>query len=342
MPPPEVEVLAVAGGDATLTRDLPGRVQAYRTAQVRARVDGVVEQRVFREGSAVRAGETLFRIDARTYRAQAEAARAAATLARQDAERYRTLLDSGAVSQQAYEQAEAQARQAEAARVAAEEDVEQAAVPAPISGQIGRSEVTEGALVSKNAATLLATIEQLDTVYVNFSQSAMDVLRLRKALAGGQMKAADSSAIELLLEDGSVYAHSGKITFSDLAVEANTGAVSMRAVFPNPKHELLPGMFVRLRFPEAVAGNVIKVPQRAVVPGAGGQMVMVVGADNKVTPRPVVTAGMSGPDFIVSSGLQPGDQVIVNGLQKARPGTEVNPVPLGAAMKMDQHLPAAK
>lgn len=341
-PPPEVEVLAIVSGNATYTQDLAGRVQAYRIAQVRARVDGVVEQRLFREGSEVKAGEPLFHIDARSYRAAADAARADAALAEQNLQRARRLLESNAVSQQDYDAAASRAKQAEAARVRAEEDLINASVPAPISGHIGRAEVTEGALASKTAATLLATIEQLDPVYVNFTQSASDLLRLRRAVESGELKRADRTRVELLLEDGSVYPRTGRIAFTDLAVDADTGAVSLRAEFPNPRRELLPGMFVRLRFPEAMAENVIRVPQRAVQSGAQGQFVLIVGADGKVVPRPVTTGGMVGADFIITSGLKPGEQVIVNGLQKVRPGAVVKPVPLATPLKMGSQFSRAK
>jgi len=342
MPPPEVEVITVALGKATYTQDLPGRVQAYRTAQVRARVDGVVEQRLFREGSEVKAGASLFRIDARSYLATAEAARAEAALANQNVTRFQRLLEINAVSQQDYDLALNKAKQADAARVRAEEDLEHAHVLAPIAGHIGRSEVTEGALVSKSAATLLATIEQLDPVYVNFTQSGADLLRLRQAVASGILKRADTTGVELLLEDGSTYPRRGRIFFTDLAVDAGTGSVSLRAEFPNPKRELLPGMFVRLRFPEALAENVIRVPQRAVQASEQGQLVMLVGADGKVAPRPVTTSGMAGADFVIAAGLQAGDQVIVNGQQKARPGTVVKPVPLVETLKLENKLSSGK
>lgn len=341
-PPPEVEVVTIATGNATYTRDLPGRVQAFRTAQVRARVDGVVEKRLFKEGSDVTEGTQLFRIDSRNYRATAEAANADAALAYQNLDRAKRLLEIKAISKQEYDMTLAKAAQARAALVRANEDVTNAGVPAPITGHIGRTEVTEGALVSKNAATLLATVEQLDPVYVNFSQSATDLLRLRQAVATGVLKRADTTDVELMLEDGSVYPKIGRIFFTDLAVDANTGSVSLRAQFPNPKRELLPGMFVRLRFPEAMAENVIRVPQRAVQSGAQGQFVMTVGQDGKVAPRPVTTGGMAGADFVIASGLKPGDQVIVNGLQKARPGSVVKPVPLATTMKMESQLSAAK
>jgi membrane fusion protein (multidrug efflux system) len=343
MPPPEVDVITVAAGSATLTQDLPGRLQAYRTAQVRARVEGVVEQRLFREGSEVKAGEPLYRIDARTYRAAAEAARADLAIARQTVERYKPLLEIKAVSQQEYDLAVAKAKQAEAALALAEEDLENASVPAPIAGHIGRAAVTEGTLVGRNEATLLATVEQLDPIYANFTQSGSDLLRLRQAVAGGKLKHADSAKAELVLEDGSVHPQPGKIFFTDMAVDPATGAVSLRAEFPNPKRELLPGMFVRIRFPEAVAENVIRVPQRAVQGGPDGQFVMVVGPESKVMPQPVKTGGMAGTDFIIAQGLKGGEQVIVNGLQKARPGTPVKPVPwVREGLKMEEKLSSAK
>ena len=328
MPPSEVDVITVAPGKATLTQDLPGRLQAYRTAQVRARVEGVVEKRLFQEGSDVHAGDSLFKIDARTYKAAAASAKADWAIARQNVERYKPLLEIRAVSQQEFDLAEAKAKQAEAASASASQDLENTTVPAAISGRIGRALVTEGALVGKGDATLLATIEQLDPIYVNFTESGADLLRLRQAVKAGKLKRAVSAKVELLQEDGSVYPLSGKIFFTDMAVDPGTGSVSLRAEFPNPRRELLPGMFVRIRFPEALAENVIRIPQRAVQIGPQGQYVMVVGAEDKVTPMPVKVGDMAGEDFIIAEGLKGGERVIVNGLQKARSGTVVKPVPL--------------
>ena len=326
MPPPEVDVITVTSGNATLTQDLPGRLQAYRTAQVRARVEGVVEKRLFPEGSDVKAGASLFRIDARTYKAAAESARADLMIAKQNVERYKTLSEINAISQQEFDLAKAKVKQAEAALIRAEEDLENANVPAAISGHIGRALVTEGALVGKGEATLLATIEQLDPIYANFTQSGADLLRLRQAIDSGKLKQAGSTAVELILEDGSVYPETGNILFTDMTVDPGTGSVSLRAEFPNPKRDLLPGMFVRIRFPEAEASNAIRVPQRAVQANQLGQFVMVVAPDGKAMPFPVKTGGMAGSDFIVTEGLKGGEQVIVNGLQKARPGTQVKTV----------------
>ncbi len=326
-PPPEVDVVTVSTGTATLTQDLPGRLEAHRTAQVRARVEGIIEKRLFTEGSDVKAGDTLFQIDARNYQAAYDSAKADVGVVRQTAERYRLLLEAKAVSQQDYDLAEARLKQAEAALSRAQLDLENTHVPAPIAGRIGRAQVTEGALVGRGEATLLATIEQVDPLYANFTQPGADVLRLQQAFKSGRLKRAGSAQVELVLEDGSVYPQPGKLLFSNLAVDPGTGSVSLRAEFPNPKQELLPGMFARIRFPEASADNSIRMPQRAVQTGPQGQSVMVVNAEGKMEPRPVKTGGMAGGDFIITEGLKPGDQVIVNGLQKARPGTQVKPVP---------------
>ncbi|WIM04664.1 MAG: efflux RND transporter periplasmic adaptor subunit [Candidatus Nitricoxidivorans perseverans] len=329
-PPPEVDVVTVVPGSATMIRELPGRLQAVRTAQVRARVEGIVEKRLFAEGSDVAAGAPLFRLDARTYKTAADAAGADATVARQTLERHRTLLEIRAVSRQEFDLAEAKVKQAEAAWAKANLDLENTTVPASISGRIGRALITEGALVGKGEATHLATIEQIDPIYANLTQSNADLSRLRQAVKAGTLRRADSARVELILEDGSPYPSPGRLIFSDMAVDPNTGSVQLRAEFPNPKRELLPGTFVRIRFPEAVADNVIKLPQRAVQAGPAGQYVMTVDAEGKAAPRPVKTGGMSGADWIIAEGLKGGEQVIVDGLQKARPGNPVKPMPLAA------------
>jgi len=333
IPPAEVEVITAGAGSATITQDLPGRLQAYRTAQVRARVEGVIEKRLFQEGSEVQAGTSLFKIDARSYKAAAESARADLAIANQTVARYKPLLEIKAVSQQEFDLANAKAKQAEAASILADQALEYASVPAAISGRIGRAMVTEGAFVGKGEATLLATIEQIDPIYANFTQSGADLLSLKQAVKAGKLKRANTINAQLILEDGSIYPRAGKIFFTDMAVDPGTGAVSMRAKFPNPNRELLPGMFVRVRFPEAVANNVIRIPQRAVQAGPQGQFVMVVGAENKVMPMTVKTGRMAGSDFIIAEGLKGGEQIIVNGLQKARPGSVVSPVPLAEAGK---------
>lgn len=327
MPPPEVAVVQARVGEALLTKDLPGRVQAWRSAQVRARVDGIVEKRLFTEGSDVAAGATLYQIDPRTYRTAYEAAKAELDTARALVARYKPLLEIKAVSQQEYDTAEARQRQAEAALARAQLDLENTRVPAPIAGRIGRSLVTEGALVRAAEATQLATIEQIDPVYVNFTQSSAELQSLRDAIRSGRWRAADGARVELVLENDTLYPLAGQVLFSDLAVDPGTGAVSLRARFPNPRQELLPGMFVRVRFAQAKADRLITLPQRAVQLTQGGAVVMVVDRDGKVAARPVKVGGMSGSTWTITSGLTEGEQVIVEGLMKARPGGTVKAVP---------------
>lgn len=344
MPPAEVDVITVASASATITQDLPGRLQATRSAQVRARVEGVVEKRLFAEGTDIAAGTPLFRIDARTYQAQAAAAEADLAAATASFDRYKPLLELKAVSQQEFDAAQAKVKQAEAALAKARLDLENAVPPAPISGRIGRALVTEGALVGKGEATHLVTIEQLDPVRVEFTQTYSDLLRLQQAVKAGKQKKAEAASVELLLEDGSIYPLKGRLLFTDLAVDPNSGAVVLRAEFPNPRRELLPGTFVRVRFPQSQLDDAIRVPQRAVQGSGQGQVVMTVDAEGKVAPRPIKTGAMSGTDFIVVDGLKVGDQVIVNGLQKARPGSVVKAVPWtpGAPIMAAPPAPAAK
>lgn len=327
MPPSEVAVIEAKLGEALLTKELPGRVQAWRSAQVRARVEGIVEKRQFVEGSDVKAGDTLYLIDPRTYRTTFEAAKAEVAAARAQVNRYRPLVEMKAVSQQELDAAEARLRQAEAVQARAALDLESTTVPAPISGRIGRSLVTEGALVGRGEATQLATIEQIDRVYVNFTQSSTELLTLREAIKSGRWRAAGTTRMELVLENGALYGHAGKLLFSDLAVDPGTGAVSMRAEFPNPQQELLPGMFVRVRYAQAKADQLITLPQRAVQMSPGGAMVLIVDADSKVAVRPVKVGGMTGSNWTITSGLSGGEQVIVEGHMKARPGSPVKAVP---------------
>lgn len=326
-PPSEVAVVEARQGEALLTKDLPGRLQAWRTAQVRARVEGIVGKRLFVEGSDVKAGMPLYQIDARTYRTNYEAAKADLAAAKAVVNRYRPLAEMKAVSQQELDTAEARLRQTEAALSRAELDLENTTVPAPISGRIGRTQVTEGALVGRGEATQLATIEQIDPIYVNFTQSSTELLALRDAIKSGRWRSAETARMELIMENDAVYNLPGKLLFSDLAVDPNTGAVSMRAEFPNPKKELLPGMFVRVRFAQAKADKLVTLPQRAVQMTSNGAMVLVVDKDGKVVPRPVKLGGMSGSTWTVTSGLAGGEKVIVEGHMKARPGSVVKPVP---------------
>ena len=327
MPPAEVDVVSVARSSSNLTEDLPGRLQAVRTAQVRARVEGIVEKRLFVEGSDVKQGDTLFLIDDRNYKAAELSARVDVAVMKNALDRYQPLLPSKAVSQQEYDQAQVKLMQTETAHMRAKIDLENTRVPAPISGHIGRTEVTEGALVGKGEATLMATIEQINPIYANFTQSNSELLHLQHAIKAGKLKHAEQGHVEMVLEDGSLYPLPGKLMFSDMAVDPNTGSVSMRAEFPNPKRALLPGMFVKVRFVQGQAENSIRLPQRAVQSSEQGQYVLTVDAEGKVVPKPIETSGMSGSDWVVTGGLKDEEKVIVNGIQKARPGTVVKPVP---------------
>ncbi len=330
-PPAEVEVITVQPGPVALTHDLPGRLEAYRTAQVRARVEGIVQKRLFTEGSDVKEGAPLYQIQVGNYHPANEAAKADLATARQNLARGKQLLEGKFISPQDYDNLATKVKQAEAAYSRANEDWQNTRVPAPISGHIGRSLVTEGALVGKGEATLLATIEQTDRLYANFTDSESDMLRLQQAIRAGKLNPANSSKVELVLEDGSIYPQPGTLLFTDMAADPGTGSVAMRAEIPNPQRELLPGMFVTVRYAAAVMDNAITVPQKAVLSGAQGQYVMVVEQDGKAAPRPIKLGSMSGADFIVEEGLHGGEQVIVNGLQKARPGTPVKAVPLTIA-----------
>ncbi len=341
-PPPEVEVVPVARDSLTLTQDLPGRLAATRTAQVRARVEGIVQKRLFKEGTDVKEGQVLFQIDPKPMQAnvseqRAAVARAQAELAQanQTVERYRPLVEDNAISKLEYDVALAQQKQAHASVDAAQAvlarsrlDLGYTTVNAPISGRIGREIVTEGALVGKNEATHMATIEQIDPIYANFTQSSAQLFNLRQAIEAGKLQAVgdQEAPVTLILEDGSEYPLKGKLIFSDLAVDPTTGVVSLRAEFPNPKRELLPGMFVKVRIAQAEKRDALSVPIRAVQTTAQGQQVLTVGADNKVVPKPIKTAEMKGGEWIVSEGLTGEERVIVNGLQKAQPGAVVKPV----------------
>jgi len=344
MPPATVEVITAGAADNALTQELPGRITAYRTAEVRARVEGIIEKRLFAEGGQVAAGQSLFKIDSRTLEADLASAKAAlaksqanAQIASQTATRYRQLIATQGVSKQELDQAEATLKQAEADVAANEAAVTRsqlnltyASVLAPISGRIGRSLVTEGALVGKGDATHLATIEQLDPIYVTFTQSGTDLLKLRQQMKSGKLKAANLP-VQLVLADGSVYPQAGKLSFAEQTVDASTGTVTLRAEFRNPDQLLLPGMFGTVRLAQGVMDQTIRVPQRAVMQSAQGAAVYVVGADGAVAARPVKTGGFSGKDWVISEGLKAGEQVIVEGLQKAKPGAVVKPVPFGAS-----------
>ncbi|UGQ45183.1 efflux RND transporter periplasmic adaptor subunit [Massilia endophytica] len=341
-PPPTVSVITVAPGSVAVTDELPGRVEAYRIAQVRARTAGIVLKRVFEEGSDVKAGQVLFRIDPAQFQASFESAQAAvskaeANLAQAElkAKRYKPLLAAQAVSQQEYDdavtaqkQAAADLANARAARTNAGLTLGYATVTSPISGRVGRALVTEGALVGQGEATPMATVQQLDPIYVTMTQSSTELLRLREALASGKLKSAgkDQARVTLITEDGQQYPATGKLLFSDVAVDESTGSVSLRAEFPNPKRTLLPGMYVRARLEQGVNEAAITVPQQAIVRGAEGSSVLIVGPDNKVSAQPVKAEASEGNNWVVSSGLKGGERIIVEGFQKAKPGAPVTPV----------------
>lgn len=342
-PPAEVSVITIASESIALSTELPGRLEATRTAQVRARVAGVVLQRVFREGSDVRAGEVLFRIDPAAFQASYNSASAALLKAEANfaqanlkVQRYQPLVASAAVSKQEFDDALTAQKQtaADVASAKATQDTARlnlgyATVTAPISGRIGRALVTEGALVGQGEATPLAVIQQLDPIYVNVSQSSTEVLRLRQALASGQLKSAGQglAKVTLVTEDGRTYPQAGKLLFADLTVDESSGAILMRAEFPNPERTLLPGMYVRARLEQAINDAAIAVPQQAVIRGADGASVLLVGADGKVSAQPVKTDSAQNGKWLISQGLKAGDSVIVEGLQKAKPGATVKPLP---------------
>ncbi|KAB0671432.1 efflux RND transporter periplasmic adaptor subunit [Oryzomonas sagensis] len=345
--PPEVGVVVIQPQRVALTTEVPGRTSPHLIAEVRPQVNGIIQKRVFTEGSDVKAGQVLYQIDPATYQAtyasaKAALARAEASLAsvRLKAGRYKELVKIKAVSQQDYDDAYAALKQGEADVASAKAAVETARinlaytkVTAPISGRIGRSSVTDGALVTANQATALATVQQLSSMYVDVTQSSAELLRLKQSLASGILKsnAATQARVKLILEDGSAYPLPGALKFSEVTVDQSTGSVTLRAVFPNPKQALLPGMFVRAILEEGVNENAILVPQRGVTRNQKGEAtVMVVGAEEKVEQRVIKVARTVGENWLVSDGLKAGDRVILEGLQKARPGTPVKAVPFGS------------
>jgi membrane fusion protein (multidrug efflux system) len=343
-PPAEVGVITVALRPVGIVTELPGRLEASRVAQVRARVPGIVQKRLFTEGSDVKAGQPLFQIDpaslqASVASAQAALARAQAnvTQATAQAERYKPLLDANAISKQEYVNAVAAQKTAEADVAAARAALQTgqinlgyASVTAPISGRIGRALVTEGALVGQGEATPLALVQQIHPMYVNFTQSTTEVLQLRRAIASGKFKRAggDSASVRILLEDGSEYPQPGRLLFTDLSVDPTSGQITLRAEVPNPTGLLLPGMYVRVRLEQAETPTGILVPQQAVSRGTTGDSVMVVGTDGKVAPRPVkVGSAHDNGQWVILEGLKPGEMVMVDGFQKLRGNAPVKPVP---------------
>lgn len=331
-PAPLVGVVTLEAQPYTLTSQLPGRTSAYRIAEVRPQVGGIVQKRLFAEGGEVKAGQQLYQIDPATYQATLKSAEASVLSSRALAERYKLLVNERAVSRQQYDEARAAQLQAEAALDKAQIDLRYTKVLAPIGGRIGRSAVTEGALVSSGQSEALAVIQQLDPIYVDVTQPATELLRLRRELAAGQLeKVGDNAArATLTLPDGSVYAHAGRLEFSEVSVDPGTGSVTLRAVFPNPEQQLLPGMFVQAQLQTGSKSAAILAPQQGVTRNPKGEAVaMVVNAENKVEPRVLKAERTAGSFWLVSEGLAPGDRLITEGLQFIQPGVEVQVKPAG-------------
>lgn len=339
-PPANVATISIAPEQVANVTELPGRIEAIRSAEVRARVGGIVQRRLFNEGSEVRAGATLYQIDPAPF--QASVSNAEATLARAEANlgqtntrlnRYRALVDTNAISKQEFDDAQSAQKLAAADVAAAKASLDTAklnlsysTITAPITGRIGRTLVTEGALVTANDPTALAIIQQLDPIYVTLTQSSVEMAQLREKVSQsghGGVK----TKLTLVTEDGKPYPHAGQLLFSEATVDPSSSSVILRAQFPNRERTLLPGMYIRVRLEQGARPNTITVPQQAVMRTADGSMVMTVDAEGKVAPRPVKTGGAYGTSWIVTSGLKEGDQVIVEGLQKAKPGATVKPSP---------------
>jgi membrane fusion protein (multidrug efflux system) len=344
-PPPEVSVDTIAPRAVTLIKELPGRTSAFRVAEVRARVNGIVLRRNFEEGAEVKVGQLLFVIDPAPYQATLDAAnaqvsRAEATLASAKLleERYAELVKNNAISRQEYDDAVARSKTsqadvaaAKAAAKSARINLDYTRVTSPIAGRIGRAEVTEGAYVQAGSATLLATVQQLDTLYVDMTWSSAEVMRMRRAIADGKLQAVNGEAkTTVILEDGRVYSEQGTLQFADVSVDSTTGSILLRAIVPNPKGELFPGMFVRARIEEGTTTEAILVQQRAVTRDQSGKPVAMVVKDGKVERRQITTDRAIDSSWLVTSGLAAGEQVIIEGLQKVRPGASVRVVPFKA------------
>lgn len=314
----------------TLSTDLPGRTAAYRVAEVRPQVAGILEKRLFTEGSEVTQGQQLYQIDPRTYIAQQARAEANLSSAHNLAERYLRLLKINAVSQQQYDEAVSAWKQAEADKHMADINVQYTKVLAPLSGRIGRSSVTEGALLTDGQSEPMATVNQLDPIYVDVTQPITRILALKRALKAGELKAAgeDQAEVTLTLDDGSTYPLPGTLKFSEVSVDQGTGSVTLRAVFPNPERALLPGMFVHAQVKEGVRDNAILVPQQAVVIDSRGvATAWVITADNHVEQRDLDTVQTVGNTWLINRGLQPGERVITEGLQFVRADSVVEAIP---------------
>lgn len=340
---PQVSVHIVKSAPLAVTTELPGRTDAYRVAEVRPQVSGIILHRNFTEGSDVKAGDSLYQIDPATYQAAYDNAKgelvkaqAAANIAHLTVKRYVPLVGTQYVSKQEYDQAVATAQQADASVVAAKAGVESARinlaytkVTSPINGRIGKSSVTEGALVTNGQATALATVQQLDPIYVDVTQSSSDFMRLKQQTS---LQKGDTSSVELLMENGQPYPLKGTLQFSDVTVDESTGSITLRALFPNPQHMLLPGMFVRARIDEGTQPDAILVPQQGVTrTPRGDATVLVVNDKNQVESRTVVAPQAIGDRWLITEGLKNGDRVIISGLQKVRPGVTVVAIPDTAA-----------
>lgn len=338
--PPEVAAIKITPQQITLTTELPGRVSAYRIAEVRPQVSGIIQKRLFVEGTNVKAGDVLYQIDPAPFQAAYDNAKSALDRAqanlpaiKQRYERYKELITHKAVSQQefddisaAYKQAEADVNYWKATLESARINLGYTKVIAPISGRIGKSNVTEGALVTANQPMALTTIQQLDPVYVDIPQSTVELMELQRRLEEGRLKhsGADQSKVKLTLEDGSIYPKEGTMQFRDVTVDPTTGSVIIRAIFPNVGERLLPGMFVRAIVKEGINKNAILVPQQSVMRDPkGNPFVYVVDKESKVQIRPVVLDRAIDNKWLVSKGIAPGEQVIVEGIQKVRPGVPV-------------------
>jgi RND family efflux transporter MFP subunit len=337
-PPARVSVVTLAPTPVPITTELPGRVAAFRVADVRPQVNGIVLKRLFVEGSEVREGQQLYQIDSAPYQASYDSANATLMSANAQAKRFKLLIASNAVSKQDYDNAVAAALRAKADVETAHINLVYTKVLSPISGRISRSSVTEGALVTANQSTALATVQQLDTVYVDVTQPSSTLLRLQREAESGQLQRneAGQTPMHLKLEDGSDYGQTGMLQFSEVTVDEGTGSVTLRAVFPNPQRLLLPGMFVRGELEEGVKRDAILVPQLGISRDLkGNATALVVGPGNVVELRVLETDRAIGDKWLVTSGLKPGDRVIVEGLQLAQPGAKVEPQeyrpPQGAA-----------
>jgi len=326
--PAIVKVVTLQNQSVSLTTELPGRTVAYRVAEIRPQVSGVIQKRMFTEGSDVKAGRQLYQIDPAPYQAAYESAAAAAASSKSQAERFKPLAEVNAVSKQDYDNAVAQAAQNKASADTAHINLVYTRLLSPISGRIGRSSVTEGALVTANQTTALATVQQLDPIYVDVTQPSAVLLRFKRELAAGQLVAASSTEaeVQLTLEDGSSYGPRGKLQFTEVSVDETTGSVTLRALFPNPDKLLLPGMFVHEKIEEGRRNDAVLVPQLAITHNQKGEpTALVVGPDNKVELRTLTTERAIGDKWLVTSGLKAGERVIVEGVQYAKSGSTVKP-----------------